>query len=105
MSDLTHSLSNLHHDTGFIFILRRRYRLKKGKIIIFITIAVLSTIIIYGFIGTEYSKKYAYEELNMMLKSEFDTLIDGVARRSHFIYFRFAKEVQRVYNSLVVQRR
>ncbi|WP_072977971.1 hypothetical protein [Tissierella praeacuta] len=45
------------------------------------------------------------EEIAKILKTDFDLLIQGISNRSHSMYFRFAKEVKRVYELLLEKHR
>ena len=82
----------------------------KYKIIICLVIIILSAVIIYKFVGTRKTAKYTYEQLNalpakelydIVLKGQFDMMIRGRTSCSHYMYKRFAEEVERVYKLLV----
>ena len=46
-----------------------------------------------------------FEEIAKILKTDFDLWIQGISSRSHAMYFRFAKEVKRVYELLLEKYR
>jgi len=45
------------------------------------------------------------EEIAKILKTDFDLWIQGISSRSHAMYFRFVKEVKRVYELLLEKYR